>query len=108
MVDQGGRAGNYREASVSCMMMYAYAKGVNKGYLPGSYRKAALRALEGIKKELLVIQADGTISITHCCAVAGLGGNPYRDGSYEYYIHEKIRDNDGTASFIMGCLELGK
>jgi len=39
-----------------------------------------------------------------------LGGNPYRDGSFEYYIGEKIRDNDAKAAgpFIMGCLELNK
>jgi unsaturated rhamnogalacturonyl hydrolase len=42
--------------------------------------------------------------------VGGLGGNPYRDGSFEYYISEKIRDNDAKATgpFIMGCLELKK
>lgn len=109
VVDQGGREGNYQEASVSSMMMYFYAKATNKGYLPASYRKAALKAFKGIKKHLIVKNADGTISLTKCCAVAGLGGDPYRDGSYEYYIHESIRDNDGKATgpFIMGCLELG-
>lgn len=42
--------------------------------------------------------------------VAGLGGNPYRDGSFEYYINESIRDNDpkATGPFIMGCIELNK
>jgi unsaturated rhamnogalacturonyl hydrolase len=40
--------------------------------------------------------------------VAGLGGNPYRDGSYEYYIGEKIRSNDPKAvgPFIFASLEL--
>jgi len=42
--------------------------------------------------------------------VGGLGGHPYRDGSFEYYIGERIRDNDAKATgpFIMGCIELGK
>jgi unsaturated rhamnogalacturonyl hydrolase len=59
---------------------------------------------------LIVTNPDGTLTLTKCCAVAGLGGNPYRDGSYEYYINERIRDNDAKATgpFIMGCLELGK
>jgi unsaturated rhamnogalacturonyl hydrolase len=53
---------------------------------------------------------DGTMNLTQCCAVAGLGGNPYRDGSYEYYINERIRENDAKATgpFILGCIELGK
>ncbi len=28
------------------------------------------------------------------CGGCGLGGNPYRDGSYEYYVNEKRIDND--------------
>jgi unsaturated rhamnogalacturonyl hydrolase len=40
--------------------------------------------------------------------VAGLGGNPYRDGSYEYYIRETVRDNDpkGVGPFIFASLEM--
>jgi unsaturated rhamnogalacturonyl hydrolase len=50
---------------------------------------------------------NGTISLTKCCAVAGLGGNPYRDGTYKYYINETVRDNDpkGVGPFIMASLE---
>lgn len=110
VVDQGGREKNYLEASVSSMFMYSLAKSVNNGYLPKKYKKVALKTLDGIKAKLLVENADGTLSLTQCCAVAGLGGNPYRDGSYEYYVNEKIRDNDtkATGPFIMGCLELNK
>ena len=42
--------------------------------------------------------ADGTLTLTRCCAVGGLGGHPYRDGSFEYYIGERIRDNDAKAT----------
>jgi unsaturated rhamnogalacturonyl hydrolase len=110
VVNQGNREGNYPEASVSSMMMYFYAKASNKGYLPCRYRRVALKAYNGIKRHLIVKNHDGTISLTKCCAVAGLGGDPYRDGSYGYYINEKIRDNDGKATgpFIMGCLELNR
>ncbi len=53
---------------------------------------------------------DGTLTLTRCCQVGGLGGNPYRDGSFEYYVGEKMRDNDATATgpYIMGCLQLGQ
>jgi unsaturated rhamnogalacturonyl hydrolase len=108
--DQGDREGNYLEASVSSMFMYAYAKAANKGYISQTYRAVAEKAYEGLMRELIVENGDGTLTLTKCCSVGGLGGNPYRDGSFEYYISEKIRDNDAKATgpFIMGCLELNK
>ena len=110
VIDQGTRDGNYLEASVSSMFMYAYGKAVNKGYIDKKYKAIAEKAYSGLMKNLIVENDDGTLTITKCCAVAGLGGNPYRDGSYEYYIHERIRDNDAKATgpFIMGCLELNR
>lgn len=110
VVDMPDRNGNYEEASVSSMCMYAIAKAVNHGYVDKKYKKNAEKTFQGITKKLIVKNADGTISLTKCCAVAGLGGNPYRDGSFEYYVNEKIRDNDAKATgpFIMGCLELKK
>ncbi|MDR2131315.1 MAG: glycoside hydrolase family 88 protein [Odoribacteraceae bacterium] len=110
VLDQPGRAGNYQEASVSSMFMYAIAKAVNKGYVEERYRKVAERAFEGITKKLIREEADGSLSLTRCCAVSGLGGNPYRDGSFEYYVNERIRDNDAKATgpFIMGCIELNR
>src|SRR4030095_16101989 len=45
---------------------------------------------------------EGTVS------VAGLGGNPYRDGSYEYYLSEKVVTNDpkGVGAFLMASSEM--
>ena len=37
VMDQGGRKGNYLEATASSMFVYALAKGVNHGYLPRDY-----------------------------------------------------------------------
>ncbi|MDQ1771048.1 glycoside hydrolase family 88/105 protein [Labilibaculum euxinus] len=110
VLDQGYREGNYLEASASSMYMYCYAKAVNKGYIDKKYRKTALKAYNGLMNNLIVKNEDGTLSLTKCCAVAGLGGKPYRDGSFNYYVNERIRDNDSKATgpFIMGCLELGK
>ena len=38
----------------------------------------------------------------------GLGGSPYRDGSFEYYVGEPIAANDfkGVGSFILAALEM--
>jgi unsaturated rhamnogalacturonyl hydrolase len=110
ILDQGDREGNYLEASVSSMFMYSIAKAVNKGYIDTKYRAIAEKTYVGLMNELIVVNEDNTLTLTQCNSVGGLGGNPYRDGSFEYYISEKIRDNDSKATgpFIMGCLELGK
>jgi unsaturated rhamnogalacturonyl hydrolase len=110
VVDKGTQSGNYLEASASSMFMYGYAKAVNKGYIDARYKKVAEKAYNGLMDNLIVKNTDGTLTLTKCCAVAGLGGSPYRDGSFDYYVNERIRDNDAKATgpFIMGCLELGK
>lgn len=110
VIDQPKRKGNFPEASVTTQCMYAYAKAVNKGYIDAKYRAVAEKALQGLKDKLLVEKQDGTLTLTRCCQVGGLGGHPYRDGSFEYYIGEKMRDNDAKATgpFIVGCLELEK
>jgi unsaturated rhamnogalacturonyl hydrolase len=110
VTDKGGEKGNYLEASGSSMFAYAFAKGANKGYLPSSFKKLAHKAFDGITKQLIVVAPDGEITITQACAVAGLGGNPYRDGSYDYYINERKKDNDpkATGPFILAALELNR
>ena len=108
IVDQGNRAGNYLESSASCMFVYAFAKGAKKGYLDKTYLKAARESFNGILDAMVTVDEKGFVSIHQACQSAGLGGNPYRDGSYEYYIGEKQRTNDFKAigPFIMAALEL--
>lgn len=108
VIDQLSRTGNFPEASVTTQCMYAYMKAVNKGYIDSQYRAIAEKAFKGLCDKLLISNSDGTLTLTKCCQVGGLGGKPYRDGSFEYYIGEKMRDNDAKATgpFIMGCIEL--
>ncbi|MGD9555629.1 MAG: glycoside hydrolase family 105 protein [Mangrovibacterium sp.] len=110
VMDQNGREGNYLEATASSMFVYALLKGVRMGYLDPGFLEPAKRGYEGLLKNFIKENADGTISLTSCCAVAGLGGNPYRDGSYSYYISTKVRDDDpkGVGPFIMACIEMDK
>jgi len=110
VTDSGSKEGNYLEASGSEMFVYAFAKGVNKGYLPKKYKELAIKGFDGITKRLITVDPDGEIHITQVCASAGLGGTPYRDGSFEYYIKEKIKlDNShGLGPFILAALELEK
>lgn len=110
VLDQGDREGNYLEASGTAMFTYAFAKGVHKGYLPVKYLEVAEKAYSGIIDNLISVEDNGLVNLNKVCGVAGLGGNPYRDGSFEYYVNEIIRPNDpkGTGPFILASLELNK
>ncbi len=110
VTNMGDREGNYLEASGTTMLVYSLAKGVNKGYLPAHFMKNAELGFKGLTEHLIKVDENGLITITQVCAVAGLGGNPYRDGSYEYYINERKKDNDpkATGPFILAALELDK
>jgi len=101
---------NYEEATASAMFVYTMIKSVNKGYLPKSYQTYAKKGYDGIIKNLITVDENGVVNLNKCCAVAGLGGKPYRDGSYEYYVNEQIRSNDakGTGPFILASLEFEK
>ena len=109
VVDMPEREGNYLEMSCTPMYAYAIAKGVRLGYLDPSTMEVARKAYDGILKNFVTVDEKGLVSLTRVCGVAGLGGKPYRDGSFDYYINEIIRDNDpkGVAPFIMLCVEMG-
>lgn len=110
VMDEPGREGNWLESTCSSMFVYAFAKANRMGYVDDSYMEAAQKGFDGMLKTFIKTEDDGKISLTQCCAVAGLGGNPYRDGSYEYYISTEIRDNDpkGVGPFVMAAIELQK
>jgi unsaturated rhamnogalacturonyl hydrolase len=110
VLDQPNRAKNYLEASGSAMFVYAFAKGARLGYLDSTYRAVAGRAFDGMIAEFVTTDADGLVSINKICKVAGLGGTPPRDGSYEYYVSEPVVSNDykGVGAFILAANELGR
>jgi len=103
-----GKKGNYFEASCSNMFVYAFAKGVRKGYLPAIYRLKAEKGYKGILKEFITKDAEGYIHLEKTVSVGGLGGVPYRDGSYDYYLSEPLRKDDlkGVGPFILASLEM--
>ena len=109
VLDQGERAGNYRESSASCMITYALAKAARKGYVEAKYAEVAKKAYAGILREFIDVDAaTGLVSLKETCQVAGLGGTPYRDGSYAYYLREPraVNDTKGMAPFILASLEM--
>ncbi len=110
VLDQGARTGNYLESSASCMFVYALAKASRKNYLPAQYAQAARRAYEGVLAQFVTTKADGTVNLHFTCQSAGLGGSPYRDASYEYYVSEPIITNNhhGVGAFILAASEIEK
>ena len=129
VMDQPQKQGNYLESTCSSMFAYVLLKAYNKGYLGTKYRDAGIKAYKGIINNFIRVNEDQTISLTQCCSVAGLGPaatpeveaalkkinpkatvkeNTRRDGSFDYYLSEPIRDNDakGVGPFIWASLEM--
>ena len=108
IIDLPGKDKNYHESSASAMFVYALARGVREGYLPEKYMKVAAKGWAGIKKEFIKTNAQGQTDWEGTVSVSGLGGTPYRDGSYEYYMTEKLRTNDakGIGPAIRAALEM--
>ncbi len=107
--DQGGREGNYLEASGSAMIAYAWAKGARLGMLEPRYRELAQQSFAGLVEELVDWDAEtGHMQLRNVCRSAGLGGTPYRDGSYEYYISTDVVVNDthGIGAFLLASAEI--
>jgi len=107
VLDKPGEAGNYLEASASCMFTYALAKGIRMRYLDDAFLNAVGKAYRGALDTFITSNADGTLNLNNICRTAGLGYG--RDGSFDYYVHqEEVVSNDGkgVAPFIMASLEM--
>ncbi len=108
VLNLGESAENYLESSCSAMFIYAFGKAVRLRILEADYLAAAQRAYRGLLQKNVKMDVDGLLTLENTCGAAGLGGNPYRDGSYEYYVNEKIVVNDpkGVGAFILASLEI--
>jgi unsaturated rhamnogalacturonyl hydrolase len=108
ILDRAGATGNYFESSAAAMFVYALAKGVHEKYLPASYARVAEKGFDGMRREFIQTRADGMVDFKGTVSVAGLGGNPYRDGSYEYYLSEKVVTNDpkGVGALLLAATEM--
>lgn len=102
-----GKEKNYFEASASSQFVYTVAKGVRKGYLPAGKILIAKKGYDGIVKQF-VKEENGQTNLYGTVKVSGLGGNPFRDGSFEYYMSEPVIVNDpkGIGAFIMASNEI--
>lgn len=107
IVDMPRATKNYHEASASCMLVYTLAKAVRNGYIPASFAANAKKGYAGILKEFVKTE-NGQLNLYGTVSVSGLGGKPYRDGSYDYYMSEKVVMNDpkGIGAFILCAVEM--
>ena len=108
VLDQPQRPGNYREASASSMFVYALSKAVRSGWLPKAmFGPVASRGYQGLLYEFIERDANGHLDLKNVCKVAGLGGTPYRDGSYAYYTSTEVVKNDpkGVGAFLLAAVE---
>ncbi len=107
VLNKPNEKGNYLESSAACMFVYALAKGVRAGYLPQTYSADAERGYKGILAHFVKIDGND-VSLTSTVKGSGLGGDPYRDGTYAYYIGEKVATNDakGIGAFLLASSEM--
>lgn len=108
ILDKPTTKGNYLESSASCMFVYTIAKGVRLGYLPKEALAVAQKGYNGIIKNFIETDANGQTNLKGTVTVSGLGGTPYRDGSYDYYMKEKVITNDakGLGAFLLAATEM--
>lgn len=115
VLNMPNREKNYLETSASAMFVWFLIKTIRKSYLDPTSKKAftvldcAKQGYEGLLTKLTTDESN-VLHLHDICSVAGLGGNPYRDGSYEYYVKEPVATNDfkGVGPFIYASLEAAR
>ena len=108
ITDKANKEKNYQESSATAMFVFSLAKALRKNYIPKSFKPPLQKAYSGMIKEFVKKDAGGQYHFIQAVAGAGLGGIPYRDGSYDYYVNEPKRDDDLKAigPFIQSCIEM--
>jgi unsaturated rhamnogalacturonyl hydrolase len=93
-------SGNFLESSASCMFTYALAKGIRMGYLDDSYREVVQKAYQGILKQFIRDNGDGTIRITSVCP----GQSPSE--LFGPYLRSTYENQHGLGPFILASVEI--
>src|SRR5437773_1608175 len=89
------------------MFVYTVGKAVRMGYVSLVKLSMAKKAYDGLARKFIKNE-NGETNFYGTVKVSGLGGNPYRDGSYEYYVGEPVVVNDpkGVGAFILAANEM--
>lgn len=102
-------AGNYPETSGTLLYSYGAMKGYRLGVVDKSAAETGERALYAVT-EKYIDRSDDVPVLKNICLMGGLGGANNRDGSAEYYLSERIVENEakGIAPYLMAAAELIK
>lgn len=100
--------GNYFESSAAAQFVYTLAKGSRLGLLSPDFLKVAQKGYQGIQSKFISRDSNGLYHYNGTVSVSGLGGKPYRDGSFAYYISEKVVTDDpkGIGAFLQAANEI--
>ena len=88
------------------MFVTVLFKAVRNGYIDEKYLVAAKKGYAGIVANFIKTE-NGQTNLHGTVSVSGLGGNPYRDGTVQYYLNEPVVVNDpkGVGAFIQASVE---
>lgn len=93
---------NYLESSASCMITYAYLKGMRLGILDKNvYRQMAEKAYKGVIDQFVVEESDGKIKLIQSCEFAGLSSTRKGDANY-YLCGSDVGINNDTEGKVLG------
>lgn len=100
-------AGNYPETSGTLLYAYSTMKGYSLGAVDESAAENGERALLTVTEKYIDRSGDVPV-LQNICLMGGLGGANSRDGSAEYYLSERVVENEakGIAPYLMATAEL--
>ncbi|MBR5514350.1 MAG: glycoside hydrolase family 88 protein [Ruminococcus sp.] len=100
-------AGNYPETSGSLLFAYGALKGYNLGIADRKMADIGEKVLVTVTKKYTDRSGDIPV-LKNICLMGGLGGVNNRDGSAEYYLSERIVENEakGIAPYLMATAVL--
>lgn len=102
-------SGNYPETSGTLLFAYSAIKSHRMSISPDSTAQNGAEAFHAVTKKYIDLSGDIPV-LKNICLMGGLGGESRRDGSAEYYLSERIIENDakGIAPYFMAFSELKK
>lgn len=101
---------NYPETSGTLLFAYSVMKAYRHGIVSETLRNVGIKTFLSVTDNYIRCGQDEAPLLKNICLMAGLGGNPMRDGSAEYYLSERIVENDakGIAPYLMAYTEYMK
>jgi unsaturated rhamnogalacturonyl hydrolase len=108
IADKPSQPGNYEESSASAMFVYTLQKGVRKGYLPATFHEPARKGYDALLAKFVKPDAQGILHLSGTVDAVGLGGTPYRDGTFAYYtsVPQVTDDARGLGALLLAAVEM--